>query len=102
MRLEGLQGALGGPFSRAGRLGAPGLARDSGFMLVGISQSCFSEREKEMFVQPLKKPNFFLFCFVLENVSCLVSDTGNSLSMEERGIPLGLLLIPLPVPQGGE
>lgn len=40
VRLEGLQGALGGPFSRAGRLWAPWLARDSGFMLVGISQSC--------------------------------------------------------------
>lgn len=54
-----------------------------------------------MFIQPLFAC-FFLFVFVLENVSCLISDTGNSLSMEERGIPLGLLLTPLPVPQGGE
>ncbi|KAI1235739.1 F-box/SPRY domain-containing protein 1, partial [Lamprotornis superbus] len=37
---------------------------------------------------------------VYENVSFLVPDTGNSLSMEERGIPLRLLLIPLPVLQG--
>lgn len=55
-----------------------------------------------MFIQPLFACFFFLFVFVLENVSCLISDTGNSLSMEERGIPLGLLLTPLPVPQGGE
>lgn len=55
-----------------------------------------------MFIQPLFAWFFFLFVFVLENVSCLISDTGNSLSMEERGIPLGPLLIPLPVPQGGE
>lgn len=67
-----------------------------------LFQSCFLEREKEIFIQPLFAWVFFLFCFVLENVSCLVSDTGNSLSMEERGIPLGPLFIPLPVPQGGE
>lgn len=42
------------------------------------SWACFSEREKEMFIQSL-----FAF-FVLENVNCLISDTGNSLSMEER------------------
>lgn len=70
--------------------------------LPGLFQSCFSEKEKEMFIQPLFACFFFLFVFVLENVSCLISDTGNSLSMEERGIPLGLLLTPLPVPQGGE
>jgi len=40
-----------------------------------------------MFVQPL----FALF--VLEDVNCFILDTGNSLSTEERGIPLGQLLV---------
>lgn len=40
-----------------------------------------------MFTQPL----FALFA--RENVNCLISDTGNSLNMEERGIPLRLLLV---------
>lgn len=43
-----------------------------------------------MFIQPL------LALFVLENVNCFVSD--NSLSMEERGIPLRLLLVPPRLP----
>lgn len=62
----------------------------------GLLQSCFLEREKEMFMQPLKKKTqfFFSFCFVLENVSCLVSDTGNSLSMEKEEFLLDCCLSP--------
>lgn len=69
-------------------------------MLVGVSQSCLCcfraafRRGRRKYLYNLFLLGFFLFCFVLENVSCLVSDTGNSLSMEERGIPLGPLFIP--------
>lgn len=66
-----------------------------------VSELLFGEGEGNIYTTSFCLV-FFLFVFVLENVSCLISDTGNSLSMEERGIPLGLLLIPLPVPQGGE
>lgn len=63
------------------------LVLDSRFLLVGVSQSClnyfrvgraFLRGRKKWFIQPL----FSLFA--LENVNCLVLDTSNSLSTEER------------------
>lgn len=62
---------------------------------LGCFRAAFWRGRRKCLCNLSKKIHFFFsFCFVLENVSCLVSDTGNSLSMEKEEFLLDCCLSP--------